>query len=185
MALGSSTTTSSIYATDPDYVADKVNGGARGTGGADTPGSNGGDGLVVIAYQEPVVSAAPTVATDDATGITPLSATLRGTISDTGGSNSNTVGFAWGTDSTLRTVIATTTTSGSFGAESFAQTVSGLIANRTYYFRAYAINDTGTGYGTTIKSFVATDNTTPTGRRFRIFEGFKILIQAGKLLIHQ
>ena len=77
---------------------------------------------------------------------------MNGDITATGGDNATDRGFAYGTDSTLATVIATTTESGSFGTGTFTFAASSLTCNTTYYNRAYATNPNGTGYGT-ISSF--------------------------------
>ena len=108
------------------------------------------------------------------------SATLHGTKS--GGGNATEHGFAYGTDSTLATVIATTTLGALASNSSFFSYVSGLSASITYYFRAYATNNGGTGYGV-IKSFVTGDSTTR--RKMRLFEGFKIKFLNGTIILHQ
>ena len=108
------------------------------------------------------------------------SATLHGTKS--GGGNATEHGFAYGTDSTLATVIATTTLGALTSNSSFFSYVSGLSASITYYFRAYATNNGGPGYGV-IKSFVTGDSTTR--RKMRLFEGFKIKFLNGTIILHQ
>ncbi|MEK7662047.1 MAG: hypothetical protein AAB355_00915 [Patescibacteria group bacterium] len=126
---------------------------------------------------------APAVATNAATNVDASSATLNGNITATGGSNSTVRGFAWGTNSSLATVFATTTESGSFGTGAFTKNVSGLLSGVTYYFRAYATNATGTGYGS-IQSFTAgTDMTLR--RTLRLFGGFKIQLVNGKIILHR
>jgi hypothetical protein len=98
----------------------------------------------------------PTVVTSSASSIERTSAILGGSVSNTGGYNSSQHGFAYGTDSSLSTTIATTTGgsfsgTGSFSADQ-AISVSNLTCGTTYYYRAYATNDAGTGYGS-ISSF--------------------------------
>ena len=133
----------------------------------------------------PALPDVPTVTTGSASGTT--SATLSGNITATGdGDNISVRGFAWGTSPTLTTVFATTTdTVGQpFGIGAFTQHVSGLISGTTYYFRAYATNPGGTGFGT-IESFVAGVDNTPS-RKLRVFEGFTLKLQeGGTLILHQ
>lgn len=122
---------------------------------------------------------APTVTTSFASAQA-ATANLVGTITATGGENATQNGFAYGTNSTLSTVIATTTLGGFTGTGAFNEVVAGLSADTTYYFRAYATNSGGTGYGT-ISSFV-TGNTTP-ARKMRLFEGFTIKLFEGRLVL--
>ena len=129
-------------------------------------------------------AAAPTVATNAATGVTVSAATMNGNITATGGSNSTERGFAWGTNSALSGGdTSTTTESGSFGTGTFSQSLSNILSNRIYYFRAYATNPTGTGYGT-IANFTTTTDTTPS-RKMRLFEGFTIKFISGRIILHQ
>jgi hypothetical protein len=95
---------------------------------------------------------APTVTTSAASSITALTAILNGSISVTGGADATQSGFAYGTNSTLATVIATTTLGAQTGTASFISSASSLTCNTVYYFRAYATNTSGTGYGS-IQSF--------------------------------
>ena len=128
-------------------------------------------------------ASAPTVTTNTATGVGVASAILNGEITATGGSNSTVRGFAWGTNSTLSSASATTTESGDFGTGTFSQNVSGLLAGITYYFRAYATNPNGTGYGTILNFTAGTDTTVR--RKLRLFEGFTVKLISGKIILHQ
>ena len=70
---------------------------------------------------------------------------IAGSILDDGGSEIIQKGFCWDT-------LANPTLSGSFtnkgaGSDNFSDQIGGLPCNHTYYFRAYAINDAGPGYG--------------------------------------
>ncbi len=90
----------------------------------------------------------PVVSTLAATSITTNSAVLNGLISDVSNDDATQHGFVWGTSSTLSGGDTATTTLGSFiGTGNFSQSISGLKKNKTYYFRAYATNSSGTGYG--------------------------------------
>lgn len=88
----------------------------------------------------------PTVTTQAATSITYNRATLPGTIVSTGGENCIERGFQLGT---TETVDKTLIESGDFSAAAFSNTLSSLelTSNKTYYFRAYARNSAGYGYG--------------------------------------
>lgn len=96
----------------------------------------------------------PTLTTQSASGVGGTSATLNGTITDTGGANATARGFAWGTDAALSGGdTATTTESGSFGTGAFTESSLTLVCNTTYYSRAYATNSAGTGVGSISASF--------------------------------
>lgn len=137
---------------------------------------------IEIDYTPP--SSAPTVTTNTETDVAVSSATINGEITATGGANATVRGFAWGTDSTLSNGdTSTTTESGDFGAATFSQGISNLLAGKTYYFRAYATNPTGTGYGS-IDNLVTGTNSIP-GRTLRLFEGFLIKLFSGKIRIFQ
>jgi len=96
---------------------------------------------------------APTVTTSTASSITQTTATLNGSISATGGEDATQHGFAYGTDSLLSSVIATTTEGVKVGTGSFTSAIASLTAGTTYYLRSYATNSGGTGYGS-IESFI-------------------------------
>ncbi|HYF12909.1 MAG TPA: hypothetical protein VD928_01255, partial [Candidatus Paceibacterota bacterium] len=168
-----------------DQADEGGNGGAPGGGGGggENLHGNGANGQIIITeyINDQGCVVAPTVTTGSASGIT--GATLGGNITATGGSNATVRGFAWGTDSSLSTVFATTTESGSFGTGAFGKQVSGLISGTIYYFRAYATNSAGTGYGS-IANFTAGSDTAPT-RKLRLFEGYKIKLISGKIILHQ
>ena len=123
---------------------------------------------------------APTVTTDYSS-YQASAATLVGTVTATGGENATQSGFAYGTNSTLSTVIATTTLGSVSGAVPFSGSVGGLSESTTYYYRAYATNSGGTGYGS-ILSFV-TGNSTPS-RRIRLLEGFSIKFFDGRIVLY-
>lgn len=113
-------------------------------------------------------------------------ATMNGEITATGGQNATVRGFAWGTNPTLSNGdTSTTTESGSFGTGTFSQNVINLRSNTTYYYRAYATSPNGTGYASSIESFITTVNTTP-ARKMRLFEEYRLrLLDGGRMIIHQ
>lgn len=96
-------------------------------------------------------SIAPTLTTDTANNIASNIASLNGTISETGGENSTTRGFEYGTTPSPDRVVSE---DGSFSAGAFQLDIGGLIPGQQYFFRAFATNSLGTGYGEW-KSFVA------------------------------
>jgi len=103
----------------------------------------------------------PTVTTGAATLIDHEKATLNGNITATGGQNPTERGFEWkiGTGGTVSKLKET----GSFGIGAYSLILNNLDSNVTYYFRAYAINSAGIGYGdgSWLTNFT-TDYTTPT-----------------------
>jgi hypothetical protein len=129
----------------------------------------------------PASAVAPTLDTAAATNVGAGSATLNGEITAAGGANSTVRGFAFGTNSGLTGAVSTTTESGSFGAATFTQNISGLLAGVTYYYRAYATNPAGTGYGDIVEFTSGTDNTP--SRLLRLFEGFKLVLASGRLIL--
>ena len=107
--------------------------------------------LIVIGTSTP-----PTVSTSPASSVGSTTATLNGVIISTGGITVSETGFAYGLDPTLTTGVSTSTLGSS--ASPFSQDLTGLIASTTYYFRAYAINLAGTGFGG-IQSFFTASST--------------------------
>jgi len=133
------------------------NGSGGGNGGTYGAGGGGGEvcdsgtqctgaaGACIITWVEASV---PTVTTQEASAVANITATFNGNITNTGGNNAATRGFAYGTDSSLSNGdTSTTTESGSFGTGAFTYDASGLTCNTSYYFRAYATNGAGTGLG--------------------------------------
>ena len=99
----------------------------------------------------------PTVTSDDIGVFTCApDVTILGTITDTGGANAHTRGFARCTNSACNVIgAATSTESGSFGTGQFNYIWTGRTAAVQYWYRAYAINSLGiTSYGI-IETFTA------------------------------
>jgi hypothetical protein len=134
----------------------------------------------VITYT-PIVK--PTVTTSAASDVTATGATLNGNITATGGANATTRGFAWGTNATLfGGDTATTTENGSFATGAFTASLSSLSGSTVYYVRAYATNSQGNGYGS-ISSFTTSSSEVPS-RKIRLFEGMRLKIIGGKLILY-
>jgi Fibrobacter succinogenes major domain (Fib_succ_major). len=89
------------------------------------------------------VAELPTVQTNAASSITATGATLSGNVTSDGGATVTSRGFLYGTNSSNLTQTAQ---SGS-GTGSYTKSLTGLSANTTYYYKAYAINSIGTSYG--------------------------------------
>ena len=103
----------------------------------------GGRRTVIETELTPLLSP-PTVTTDPATAIGPISAIPNGTLDDEG-IGSCDCGFEWGLDTSYGTITATEKKG---TGETFSQIIGGLEPNTTYHFRAFATNIIGTSYGT-------------------------------------
>jgi len=90
----------------------------------------------------------PTVVTNAANNITDTTATLNGSITNTGGENAIERGFEWGTSSGV--YPSNWTSLGSYGTGAFSRGIASLAPSTTYYFRAKAKNSAGWGYGAEI-----------------------------------
>jgi len=99
-------------------------------------GTGYGDELVFI------VAALPTVTTSNFTNVKGSSAEAGGSVTSDGGSNVYTMGLCWSSN-------PNPTISNSF-TTSFSTAMTGLSPNTMYYYKAYATNKAGTGYGNQI-----------------------------------
>lgn len=100
----------------------------------------------------------PTVTSSAATSVDHEKATLNGNITATGGEDPTERGFQWkiGVGGDIETLRET----GTFGVGTYSLLLDELDANINYYFRAYAKNAGGTGYGSWLN--FTTDITDPT-----------------------
>ncbi len=99
----------------------------------------------------------PVLTTTEVTEVTQTTATSGGVITSDGGATVTERGVCWST-SQSPTIADNKTTDGT-GAGSFTSAITGLTANTTYYVRAYATNNKGTGYGSAM-SFKTEESTT-------------------------
>ena len=86
----------------------------------------------------------PTVTTNGASSIGTNSATLDGSITDTGGASCDERGFDWGTTGSYG---SSWTETGSYGVGTFSRNISSLTPGTIYHFMAKAYNPIGWGYG--------------------------------------
>ena len=93
----------------------------------------------------------PTVVISSPTSVTSTSATLNAAITSDGGASSTIIGFNYGLTSAYGLNASSV---GTFGAGSFSQIISGLIASTTYHYQAYATNIAGNS--TTSDNFFTT-----------------------------
>ncbi|PQJ80732.1 FG-GAP-like repeat-containing protein [Polaribacter porphyrae] len=100
-------------------------------------------------------SKTPETATVDATIVNNTNITLNGDISFQGLSTVTERGFLYSTTDTNPKIGDTDVTRDINGAGTgvFSKTFSGLTPNTTYFYRAYAINTQGVGYGEVKKVF--------------------------------
>jgi uncharacterized protein (TIGR02145 family) len=87
----------------------------------------------------------PTVTTSEVTNITATSATCGGTIIDEGTGRFRVRGICWSKG--ITPTIADDIISAAGPTVTFTYNMSDLDAGTTYYVRAYATNNAGTGYG--------------------------------------
>ncbi len=91
----------------------------------------------------------PIIVTLNAMGIGSNTLVSGGNVSDSGLGPVTEKGIVWNTTPGPTIVLSTQTQDGS-GNGSYLSHVSGLLPNTTYYIRAYARNNYGTGYGNEI-----------------------------------
>ncbi len=97
----------------------------------------------------------PVLTTTEVIAVTQTTATSGGVITSDGGATVTARGVCWSTSQSP--TIADNKTSDGTGAGSFTSAITELIANTTYYVRAYATNSKGTGYGS-VMSFTTPEN---------------------------
>lgn len=101
-------------------------------------------------------TALPTVTTTSITNITSSSASTGGNVTSNGGLTLTARGVCWSTSQNPNVDNSKTTDGNLVGT--FTSSITGLIANTTYYVRAYATNSLGTAYGTEIPFTTLTDS---------------------------
>ena len=89
--------------------------------------------------------AVPTLSTPNVTIITQTTVKCGGTVVDSGKTAVNTRGVCWSTNA--KPTITDNITKDGAELGTFSRFITGLTANTTYFIRAYATNNDGTGYG--------------------------------------
>ena len=87
----------------------------------------------------------PTVVTDQVVDITSTSAKVNAKVENDGGAEVTARGVCWAT--TQNPTVEDNKTTDDTDTENFISELGGLEPQTTYYVRAYAINEVGTGYG--------------------------------------
>ncbi len=123
-----------------------------------TNSSGTGYGNEISFTTQPTSVTIPTVVTTTVSGVTQTSAQSGGTVNSDGGASVTARGVCWSTSPNPTT--ANNVTSNGTGIGSFTSSLSGLVANTTYYVRAYATNSSGTGYGNQITFSTASGTVT-------------------------
>jgi uncharacterized protein (TIGR02145 family) len=100
----------------------------------------------------------PSLTTSAVSSITTNSAISGGTISSDGGATITARGLCWSTSPNPTISLSTITNEGT-GTGSFTSSITGLLANTTYYVRAYAANSQGTAYGNEVNFITASPPT--------------------------
>ena len=111
---------------------------------------------------------APTVTTSSATNVTTSSATIGGNVTSDGETTVTERGVCYSTSNSTPTTSNSKKSSGS-GLGNFTVNLTNLSAGTKYYVRAYAINEVGTSYGSTV-SFtteeISSTNNTENGYQY-------------------
>jgi hypothetical protein len=112
------------------------------------PVTGGGVSTTVnVAASGAGVNTAPAVTTGAATSVTNVTATAPGTITTTGCSAITAYGVEYSTTSGFANGTGTIVPSANLSGGNFSSSLTGLTANTTYYFKAYATSASGTSYG--------------------------------------
>jgi len=97
----------------------------------------------------------PVLKTMAVTNITTVSATSGGQITSEGSSTVTARGVCWSVKQTPTIQFKDSITTDGTGLGTFVSTLTGLKPGKTYYFRAYATNSVGTGYGNQLTVIIA------------------------------
>lgn len=90
---------------------------------------------------------AATIATGNATILSPNAVTLEGSVSNIGCSPVTTYGIEYTGISGLANGLGTQVNASNLSGGNFSATLNGLVQGATYYYKAYATNNGGIAYG--------------------------------------
>ena len=109
-----------------------------------------------VSFTTTAAPVVPTVNTTAVTAIAQTTASSGGSISADGGEAVTEKGVCWSTSATP-TITDPKTLDGT-GTATFTSAITGLTASTTYYVRAYATNNAGTGYGAAVSFTTSTES---------------------------
>ena len=109
----------------------------------------------------------PTINTLNISSVTSSSFNSGGNITSSGGSSVIQRGICWSNNNSVPTINNSYSTNGT-GSGLFTVQISGLIANTTYFVRAYASNSYGTAYGNTLQFTTLQGNSIPSVQTYSI-----------------
>ena len=143
------------------YIGITSNGGGMGTFTATMTSLTPGQTYYVRAYATNIINTSygqeetfsanpipPIVNTNSVSNITNNTATVDGTVVDSGGATVTVRGFCYNTSG--NPTIADNVVQNGSGIGNYSSNLSGLTPGQTYYICAYATNSAGTAYGSTI-----------------------------------
>jgi hypothetical protein len=110
-------------------------------------GGGGITGTIPVAVTGSGDNTVPALTTGTAAGITTSMATCGGSITSNGCTNISSYGIEYSTVNGFTPGTGTKIPSVNLSGGSFTSNLTGLQSGTAYYFRAYAINGGGTGYG--------------------------------------
>ena len=108
---------------------------------------------IIMGCKKETPQTVPILTTKTTTSITANSAVSGGDITNNGGSEITEKGICWSKNP--NPTVTDNKISNGKGSEPFTSNITGLSGGTQYYVRAYAINATGTGYGSDV-SFTST-----------------------------
>lgn len=116
------------------------------------PVGGGGAATINVAASGSGINTTATVVTGNANVLTANAVTLDGSVSNIGCSPVTGYGIEFSSISGLANGQGTKAAASNLTGGNFSTTLNGLVQGATYYYRAYAVNNGGTSYGTE-KSF--------------------------------
>ena len=136
------------------------------------------DNMQMKIYYEIII---PTVLTIGSTNFTTKGAYLTGSVTDIGGVDVTTRGFAYDILNNPSSSGTTVSETGTYSTGPFSGNVTNLIYNTEYFYRAYGVNSMGTSYGVN-GSFNTLDITYPRRPRITILTNQDNIDFKGRIL---